>query len=745
MPNKDRALWILLSFGAIVLVILFGGKDSDTTPPRPRAEPEVQPLAPPPAAPPRTNMVELLARLAQTGDVRHNIFLNRARVETFARPWLAQKTPNDFDEQVPAVLIELLNANENRLAAEVLQRPELQHSQDEKIELLRGLTWLRIGEQENCVHHHTTDSCLLPIQKGAVHQKSEGSKTARDHLLKFLQREPDHLIARWLVNLAAMTLGEHPESLPEKHVIPVSAFDSEYEMPRFRDVAKRTGLGAMGMCGGGIVDDFNGDHLLDFMVSGWGLKEQMRFFINRGDGKFDERTEQAGLIGQVGGLNLSSGDYNRDGHLDVLVLRGAWLGPQGQHPNSLLRNNGDGTFTDVTIEAGLFSLRPTQTGVWFDYNNDGWLDLFIGNEQESERLPVRSELYLNNRDGTFREASAEAGIEINAMVKGATAADYDNDGYHDLYVSILHSTNRLYRNLGPNAAGRWRFEDVTAAAGVAEPKGSFPCWFFDYDNDGWEDLLVLDYGKTKLDDIASAYLGNNHSPAQTRLYRNNRQGGFDDVSKGAGLGKSWMTMGSNFGDLDNDGFLDFYLGTGVPELIYIIPNVMYRNDGGRRFQNVSTSGGFGHLQKGHAVSFADFDNDGDQDVHSVMGGAFEADAYMNVLFENPGTTNNWLKLKLTGTASNHNGRGARVRVFAESPDRSQVFHRTVGTGGSFGCNPVRQEIGLGNATQITRVEITWPATRKVQIWNRLKPNHFYELTEDKAEARRIDLPRVATD
>src|SRR5439155_24245360 len=175
-----------------------------------------------------------------------------------------------------------------------------------------------------------------------------------------------------------------------------------------------------------------------------------------------------------------------DGFSGGLVLRGGWMSDAGAFPCSLLRNNGDGTFTDVTEEAGLLRFHPTQTAVWFDFNNDGWLDLFIGNESSSEGKSHPCELFRNNGDGTFTECAAACGVAVVGMVKGVTSGDFNNDGRPDLYISRRGGYNILFRNDGPKDASAglkspWNFTDVTAAAGVREPENSFTTWFFDYD------------------------------------------------------------------------------------------------------------------------------------------------------------------------------------------------------------------------------------------------------------------------
>jgi len=566
---------------------------------------------------------------------------------------------------------------------------------------------------------------------------------------------PNDLSARWLMNLAYMTLGEHPDKVPEKWLIPSKAFASEYDLPRFPDVASQVGLGVDDLAGGCIVDDFDNDGFLDVIASAWGFRGQLRYFHNDGNGRFTERTREAGLMGPHSGLNLQQTDYNNDGFLDVWVLRGAWLGKQGRIPNSLLRNNGDSTFTDVTEQAGLLSYYPTQTSTWFDFDGDGWLDVFIGNESTDRKDPDPCELFRNNRDGTFTECAAAVGLRVVRFVKGVTSGDYDRDGRPDLYISCRQEgANMLFHNDGPVTTGgtnafAWKFSESSRRAGVFDTNlVSFPTWFFDYNNDGWEDIFAIGYRIKDVGDQAADYLGLPHDAALPRLYQNNGNGTFSDVTVAKKLNKLCLTMGCNFGDLDNDGWLDFYLATGDPDLTTLVPNRMFRNAEGRFFQDVTTATGTGHLQKGHAVSFADLDNDGDQDVYAVIGGAYSGDNYRNSLFLNPGTTNHWVKFKLEGTRSNRAAIGARIKVMVSTPSGPRDIYKTVNSGGSFGSNPLRQEFGLANATAITGVEVTWPASGLVQKFSNLEMQHAYRIREGDAQAipmghRRIELDLTA--
>tara|TARA_B100000686_G_C16714519_1_gene931191 strand:- start:991 stop:1611 length:621 start_codon:yes stop_codon:yes gene_type:complete len=194
-------------------------------------------------------------------------------------------------------------------------------------------------------------------------------------------------------------------------------------------------------------------------------------------------------------------------------------------------------------------------------------------------------------------------------------------------------------------------------------------------------------------------------------------------------------MGCSFGDLDNDGWLDFYLGTGNPNLRSLMPNRMFHNNRGKNFQDVTTAGGFGHLQKGHGVGFADLDNDGDQDIYIVLGGAYTGDVFHNALYRNPGHGNHWITLRLEGTISNRSAIGARIELEFTEAGESRTVHATVSTGSSFGGSSLQQELGIGTAARVDRLSITWPTSKTVQNFYDLPVNKIYHIRED---ADRVD-------
>ena len=249
---------------------------------------------------------------------------------------------------------------------------------------LQGVAGLRRGENDNCLQCRGDGACIFPLRPTAIHRDPTGSRIAIKHFTEYLQQFPDDIGIRWLLNLAHMTLGEHPAKVPPQFLMTFEKFGSEYDIGRFNDIAHLVGVNRFNQSGGAILDDFHNNGSLDLVVTTYDPTQPMAFYRNKGDGTFEDRTEAAGLSKQYGGLNLVQADYNNDGYLDIFIMRGAWL----HYPMrpSLLRNNGDGTFTDVTAEAGLMDPVNSIAATWADYDNDGYLDLFIC----CEKAPIAS-------------------------------------------------------------------------------------------------------------------------------------------------------------------------------------------------------------------------------------------------------------------------------------------------------------------------------------------------------------------
>jgi hypothetical protein len=592
------------------------------------------------------------------------------------------------------------------------------------LESVLGVLHLRQGELENCVHDRNADRCIFPIRGRGEHAETRGSEAALAYFERRLAREPDDHEARWLLNVAYMTLGRHPDGVPRERLIPAESFASSDDPGRFEDVAPKLGLDVRGRAGGALVDDVDGDGRLDVVLSSVDPCAPLRYLHQGPDGRFEDWTERARLETQLGGINLVQTDFDNDGRLDLFVMRGGWESPMR---NSLLRQDADGTFADVTAAAGLLSAsHRTHSAAWADFDGDGHLDVFVAHEES------KAALFRNRGDGTFVDVAAAAGVDRATFAKGAAWGDYDDDGRPDLYVSNFGEPNLLYHNEGGG-----RFREVARAAGVSGPILSFPTWFFDYDNDGWLDLFVASFMPT-VDEVARGYLGLPRRAETMRLYRNTGGGRFDDVTEAAGLARVVPSMGANFGDLDNDGFLDFYLGTGAPSYAALVPNVLFRNQGGRRFADVTTATGTGHLQKGHGVAFADLDADGDQDLFCNIGAFVAGDVFPKAAFANPGHGNAWIGLRLAGARANRAAIGARLTLTAAMADGSERrLVREIGSGGSYGASPLAAHVGLGKARRVTSVEVRWPGSGTRQVFRDLSVNRAYVVAEGEAAPRPV--------
>ena len=595
------------------------------------------------------------------------------------------------------------------------------------------LSHLQAAEDANCVLHRSASSCILPLQPEAIHREREHAARAGDLALELLKLKPRNFEVGWVFNLARMLSGDFPNGVPEQVRLPPASLAPEVDgFTPWIDRSRELGIDDVDLAGGAIVDDFDGDGLLDIVTSTWDPCDHIKAYRNDGEGGFEDLSKAWGLDEQLGAFNLLQADYDNDGDLDLLALRGGWLFSEGRIRNSLLRNDassaeaGESTrrFVDVTLASGLAEpAYPTQTGAWADYDNDGDLDLYVGNEHSGERA-YPSQLFRNRGDGTFEDVAEAAGVANHRFTKGVGWGDYDNDGDADLYVSN-QGLNRLYRN-----DGNGRFEDVAAQLGVAGPDGwTFATWFFDPDNDGDLDLFVGDY-RSSTEAVAASYFGVRVDEGHPFLFLN-EGGRFRDVSAEWGLRRPALPMGANFGDLDNDGWLDVYLGTGEPSFQSQVPNLMYRNLDGRTFQEVTFAGGFGHLQKGHGVAFGDLDNDGDQDLVHQLGGFYPADSFANVVFINPGSQNAFLNPRARGATgkplcsrSTHRGQGShRKRPAIGLPPG--LFGRLVGG------SSLRQEIGLGKATALEAVRVVWPGSQTPQLVTGIELNGAYRVVQSE--------------
>lgn len=463
-------------------------------------------------------------------------------------------------------------------------------------------------------------------------------------------------------------------------------------------------------------------------------------YRNNRNGTFTDVTLKAGVPGNAYGMGAAVGDYDRDGFPDLFVT---------QYPNSILyHNNGDGTFTDVTAKAGIRCPGWAASAVWFDYDNDGRLDLFVcrfvefskatnracGIGVENHRAycspslftPAPCWLFHNNGDGTFTDVSKESGIaKVLAKAWGAVAADIDNDGRMDLFVSNDTVPNFLFLN-----RGNGRFEEDGALSGVGyssfgKARSGMGVDAADYDQDGWTDLIV-----TNIDHESYS------------LYRNSRDGSFTDAANPVGLAAaSWLLSGwgVKFFDYDNDGNLDILLANGHPDLMiqqqfqsvtYEEPMLLFRNTGSG-FKNVSAESGpvFSRKLAARGLALGDFDNDGSVDALVTQN-----DGPPLLLRNNAGRSNHWAGVKLVGTTSNIDAVGALISYKTGDIQR-HVFK--VGGGSYLSAHDPRVVLGLGPNAKIDWLEIKWPKpSDRVDKFTDIPADRYVTIVEGKGIVRR---------
>ena len=527
---------------------------------------------------------------------------------------------------------------------------------------------------------------------------------------------------------------------------------------RFIDIAASAGLREPVIYGGEVTKtyiiestgcgcafiDYDNDGWMDlFVLSGTRLKgapegATNRLYRNNRDGTFTDVTEKAGLHSKGWSSGVCVGDYNNDGFDDIFCTR------YGQ--NSLYRNNGDGTFTDVTKEAGLLN-EETRYGAgctFLDYNRDGHLDLFVSNyvgfsfeiagtpgqnptcawrgipvECGPRGLPTgKHSLYRNNGNGTFTDVTREAGINKGPAAYGMTAvaADFDEDGWQDIYVACDSTPSILFMN---NHDGTFREEGVLRGVGLSE--------------DGMEQAgMGVGVGDPALgghlDLFKTHFLGDT-----AVLYRNDGKANFDDVTRASGIGveTQYICWGTGIVDLDNDGLPDIFLVTGhvypeaertLPQYPNKTPRIIFRNLGNGEFEELGEEAGPGiaehHCSRGCA--FGDFDNDGDVDV-LIVNLNEPPSLLRNDMTGKPG---NWIKVKLQGVKSNRSAIGARVLVHYGNKTQARAV---LSQSSFFSCDDPRLHFGLGSVTTVD-IDIFWPSGLR-ESFKQVSTNQLITLKE----------------
>jgi hypothetical protein len=455
------------------------------------------------------------------------------------------------------------------------------------------------------------------------------------------------------------------------------------QQPTFTEVGSSAGVNDAGEGLGMAWGDYDSDGNLDPVVTN--MSTFCRLFSNNGDSTFTDVAATAGIMVDSQGRGVSWGDCDDDGDLDLYMTIGGAA-------NKLYRNNGDSTFTDVAATAGVDDPGPGTAAAWADYDRDGDLDLYAANGGAANRL------YRNNGDRTFTEIGAVAGVNNTGNSVGAAWGDYDGDGDPDLYVTRPSASdpNLLYRNNGDST-----FTEVGASAGMDASNFAVGAAWADYDNDGYLDLYVT---------------RSNVSP--NLLYRNNGNvnGTFTEVGGLAGVNASTYSHGIAWGDYDNDGALDLYVS------VHRAPNLMFRNNGDGTFTEVAAIMGMNDSGGGRGVAWADYDNDGDLDLHLVND---HPDGPIDRLFRNNGTSYRWLVVSLVGTVDNTAGIGARVTAVTSSTRQ----RRDVDGGSGYYSQPsLPVEFGFGLTTTVDSLIVQWP-TGMVQTLTNVATNQILTVTQ----------------
>lgn len=528
--------------------------------------------------------------------------------------------------------------------------------------------------------------------------------------------------------LAAQKLNGYPPEVPAELQMEMKVGYHPTRV-KFEDVAAEIGLDKTSASRGTAVFDFDGDGYLDVVVAA--THGGCTVYHNNGDGTFTDVTIGSGLEACVDSFALAVGDYNNDGLPDLFITRYGFFSGEC----ALYRNNGDGTFTEVTEEAGVKCWGPGFTANWADYDGDGFLDLFVSNNLGSlfdRKTPNR--LFHNNGDGTFTEVSGAAGICSRQPTIGCAWGDYNNDGRPDLFVSSGVGRPQLYRNNGDGT-----FTDVSREAGVDAPCFGSVAFWFDYDNDGWLDLAQMVWSPP--DDVFYT-MSNGEGPARgnpMRIFHNNRNGTFTQRNRDLGINGCFGTMSGNAGDFNNDGRMDLLLGNGSPHMDNAEPPMLLEADDQGIFHNVTFAAGLPFTGKGHGVNMADLAGDGRLCLIVASGGAYPGDLLTTSVFRPTRLPGNYLNLRLVGTKSNRDAIGARVVLRAGGREQ----HGIVSGGSGFGCLPFEQHFGLAKIKEIDSLRVRWPSGLE-QEWEAPPINTTLRLTEGRTGWEHVYSPRKAT-
>ncbi len=555
-----------------------------------------------------------------------------------------------------------------------------------------------LGQQQSALHPEDGHLQLL-VGTAAFWNKDHETASSALRLAsdRFAHSYTDRLKALWLLRLVHEDQGGDATDLPPEYQFYYHADPATVPaIPHFVDVADSVGVAKVDRGRGSSWLDYDGDG--DWDLFSVGIHVEHGLYRNDG-GLFTDQTRALNLADHRGGWGASAADVDDDGDPDLFVTRDAW---EGVAPNSLYRNDGEAGFTDIAQAAGVAGPQASFTATWADFDVDGRLDVYVTNGVIADG--GANSLHHNdsvNGAVSFTDIAATAGVADTLKGLGCAAGDYDADGWPDIYSVNIGGPNRLYRNQ-MGASGKLGFVDRAPASGVVFPvEGGYVTFFLDFDNDGSLDLFVATMSGFE-DVLRSAVEGRAVEPNRPFLYHNEGDGTFTDVAVLAGLGRSFGTMGAGVGDVDNDGSPDLYLANGGPEMSRLEPNVLFLQRGDGTFADVTQAAGVGNLGKGHGVTFADYDADGDLDLYAGLGGHYNADVWPNALYRNDGPGG--ASLSVRALIRGRDAIGARVAVHAGA----RTVHGSVASGLGFGSSNAPTVVaGLARGAADS-VVVIWP-------------------------------------